>query len=156
MTPNFWNRPTRSSWLSPRAKGYVLFVGAMALSLLPMAHAEVAGRMEKPLAVVSNPPPVQMLVPGFTVCELPLELNNINNLVFAPDGRLFALCYDGNVFQLKDTDGDGLEDTASYFFKNERNEIPACIGMAWGPGGLYIPAKGRIIRLRDTGDGTAQ
>jgi len=44
-------------------------------------------------------------VPGFTVRELPLDLNNINNLVYAPDGRLFALAYDGNVFQLKDTTG---------------------------------------------------
>src|ERR1044071_7535814 len=102
-------------------------------------------------AAQSNPktniPPVQMLVPGFTVRELPLDLNNINNLVYAPDGRLFALGYDGNVFQLKDTDNDGLEDTASYFFKNEKNEIPASIGMCWGPGGLYIASRGRVIYL---------
>src|SRR5437667_12205875 len=112
------------------------------------------GLVESPLAIVSNPPPIQMLAPGFTVRELPLDLNNLNNLVYAPDGRLFALGYDGNVFQLKDTDGDGREDTASYFYKNDYNEIPATIGMAWGPGGLYIPVKGRVIRLRDRGDGT--
>src|SRR4051812_41260517 len=106
-------------------------------------------------AAKTNLPPIQMLAPGFTVRELPLDLNNVNNLVYAPDGRLFALGYDGNVFQLKDTDGDGLEDKADYFFKNERNEIPATIGMAWGPGGLYLPTKGRIIRLRDKGDGTS-
>jgi glucose/arabinose dehydrogenase len=112
--------------------------------------------VEKSYVTVSNPPPVQMLVPGFTVRELPLQLNNINNLVYGPDGRLFALCYDGNVLQLKDTDGDGLEDTASHFFNNEKNDIPAAIGIAWGPGGLYIPIKQRIIRLRDKGDGTAE
>src|SRR6266404_4996016 len=83
---------------------------------------------EKPYVTVSNPPPVQMLVPGFTVRQLPLQLNNINNLAYAPDGRLFALCYDGNVLQLKDTDGDGLEDTATEFFNNEHNEIPPTIG----------------------------
>src|SRR2546422_10529877 len=94
-----------------------------------------------PFVTVSNPPPVQMLVPGFVVRELPLELNNINNLVYAPDGRLFALCYDGNVLQLKDTDGDGLEDTATHFFKNDHNEILATIGMCWGPGGVYLPNK---------------
>src|SRR6476646_7539997 len=76
------------------------------------------------MCVESNPPPIQMLVPGFTVRELPLDLNNINNLVYSPDGRLFALGYDGDVFQLKDTDGDGLEDSAVPFFKNEHNEIP--------------------------------
>src|ERR1043166_4226832 len=112
--------------------------------------------VEKPFVAVSNPSPVQMLVPGFQVRQLPLQLNNINNLVYAPDGRLFALGYDGNVFQLKDTDGDGLEDRADFFFRNDRNEIPSTIGMAWGPGGLYLPIKGKVIRLRDKGDGTSQ
>src|SRR3954454_5283643 len=96
---------------------------------LASVFARGAGRIERPLAIISNPPPVQMLVPGFTVREVPLELNNINNLVFAPDGRLFALCYDGNVLQLKDTNGDGLEDTSTFFYKNDKNEIPPSIGM---------------------------
>jgi putative heme-binding domain-containing protein len=112
--------------------------------------------MEKPLVVVSNPPPVQMLVPGFTVRELPVPVNNVNNLVFAPDGRLFALCYDGNVLQLKDTNGDGLEDTATLFYQNDKSEILPSIGMGWGPGGLYIASQGRVIHLRDQGDGTSE
>ena len=37
---------------------------------------------------------VHMLVPGFTVREVPVNLPNINNLRFAPDGRLTALGYD--------------------------------------------------------------
>lgn len=100
-------------------------------------------------------PPVQVLVPGFSVRELPVKLRNLNNLVYAPDGRLFALGYDGNVHQLKDTDGDGLEDSSSLFFDNARNEIPPSIGMAWGPGGLYIASRGRVLHLRDKGDGTS-
>lgn len=74
-----------------------------------------AAPIEKSPIAVSNPPPVQLLVPGFTVRELPLALRNLNNLVYAPDGRLFALGYDGNVYQLKDTDGDGLEDASTLF-----------------------------------------
>ncbi|MBL9201301.1 MAG: c-type cytochrome [Opitutaceae bacterium] len=101
-------------------------------------------------------PPVQMLVPGFTVRELPVQLRNLNNLVYAPDGRLFALGYDGYVWQLKDTDGDGHEDAASAFWDNKGNEIPASIGMAWGPGGLYIASRGKILHLRDKGDGTSE
>jgi putative heme-binding domain-containing protein len=120
------------------------------------SSVHAAALVETPNVVVSNPPPVQMLVPGFTVRELPVALRNLNNLVYAPDGRLFALGYDGNVYQLKDTDGDGLEDTATDFYKNERNEIPPSIGMAWGPGGLYIASRGRIIHLRDKGDGTSE
>ncbi|MCI0745115.1 MAG: hypothetical protein L0Y58_06900, partial [Verrucomicrobia subdivision 3 bacterium] len=115
-----------------------------------------AAPVEVPLAAVPNPPPVQVLVPGFAVRELPLKLKNINNLVYAPDGRLFALGYNGNVWRLTDSDGDGLEDTATLFWDNARGEIPASIGMAWGPRGLYIPTKGRIIRLRDTGSALAE
>jgi len=112
------------------------------------------GPVPEILTVVSNLPHVQMLVLGFTARECPLSVNNINSLVCSPDGRIFALCYDGNVLQLKDTDGDGLEDTASYFFKNDHHEIPASIGMCWGPGGLYIASRGKILRLRDKGDGS--
>ena len=129
---------------------------AVLLGCVLVSEAQVATRIEKPLVVVSNPPPVQMLVPGFTVRELPLKLNNINNLVFAPDGRLFALCYDGNVLQLQDTDGDGLEETATHFYKNDKNEILPSIGMCWGPGGLFIASQRRVIHLRDNGDGTAE
>ncbi|HEX5219561.1 MAG TPA: heme-binding protein [Verrucomicrobiae bacterium] len=133
----------------------LLIVSGLLGGIAVSANAAV-GRIEKQLVIVSNPPPIQMLVPGFTVRELPLEVNNINNLVFAPDGRLFALCYDGNVLQLKDTNGDGLEDTATHFYKNDKNEILPSIGMCWGANGLYIPGQGRVIHLRDKGDGTAE
>jgi putative heme-binding domain-containing protein len=109
-----------------------------------------------PLAKASNPPLVQMLVPGFTVRELPVKLRNINNLVYAPDGRLFALGYDGYVYQLKDTDGDGLEDTATNFYDNAHGDIPPSIGMAWGANGLYIASRGKVIHLKDKGDGTSE
>src|SRR5882724_9271559 len=129
---------------------------ALALMYPSPICADSTGPVQKPFVAVSNPPPIQMLVPGFTVRELPLELNNVNNLVYAPDGRLFALGYDGDVFQLKDTDGDGLEDSATLFFNNEHNEIPPSIGMCWGPGGLYIASQKRVIRLRDKGDGAGE
>lgn len=141
-----------------------------ALSLLILDIA--ATPLERPLVVVSNPPPVQMLVPGFEVEELPVALTNINNLVYAPDGRLFALAYDGNVHQLHDTDGDGLEDRTSLFYDNADNQIPESIGMAWGPsrkvtrsdfgrsassmGGLYVSSRGRVLFLEDKGDGTSE
>ena len=128
---------------------------ALALGCAVAVGAQL-GRVEKPLIAATNSPPVQMLVPGFTVRELPLEVNNINNLVFAPDGRLFALCYDGNVLQLKDTDNDGLEDTATPYYRNDKNEILPSIGMCWGPGGLYIASQKRVIRLKDMGNGQCQ
>ena len=131
-----------------------LIICALQAAGLASSEGALATRAEELLAPITNPPPVQMLVPGFSVRQLPLELNNVNNLVYAPDGRLFALGYDGNIHQLKDTDGDGLEDTATDFYKNERNEILPSIGMAWGPAGLYIASQKRILRVRDIGDGT--
>ena len=50
---------------------------------------------------------LQMLVPGFTVRELPVKLTSLNNIEYAPDGRLFAGGYDGRFHVLRDTDGDG-------------------------------------------------
>src|SRR5690242_16651692 len=137
-------------------RAWLLVVAVLNFSGFAALSAETVELMPAPFVTVSNPPPVQMLAPGFVVRELPLALNNINCFAYAPDGRLFALAYDGNVFQLKDTDGDGLEDTATYFFKNEHNEIPASMGMAWGPGGLYIASQKRILRLRDKGDGAGE
>ena len=49
-----------------------------------------------------------MLIPGFTVRELPVKLTSLNNVEYAPDGRLFAGGYDGRFHLLRDTDGDGL------------------------------------------------
>lgn len=121
-----------------------------------------AAPIERPLEIVANPPPVQMLVPGFEVSELPLQLRNINNVVFAPDGRLFALGYDGNVYQLRDRDGDGLEESSTLFHDDRNDEIPESIGMTWGPGrggkgeGLYIASRRRVFFLLDKGDGTGE
>ena len=67
---------------------------------------------------------VHMLVPGFTVQELPVRLSNLNNLRFAPDGRLFALAYDGRIHVLRDTDGDGLEDSEQFFWDKTTLTVP--------------------------------
>ncbi len=66
-------------------------------------------------AAYAEEPIVHMLVPGFTVQELPVKLSNINNLRFAPDGRLTALGYDGRIHLLSDSNGDGLEDKSEIF-----------------------------------------
>src|SRR5688572_10302209 len=106
--------------------------------------------------------PVQMLVPGFTVRELPIKggLTNINNLEYTPDGRLFALGYDGRVHVLSDTDGDGVEDVAKTWWKPQKDDFRGPIGMALtregGVDGLYVASKGKVTLLQDTdSDGTA-
>src|SRR3989442_1499106 len=85
---------------------------------------------------------VHMLVPGFTVRELPVRLSNLNNLRFARDGRLFALAYDGRVHILRDTDGDGLEDRDDLYWDKTTISVP--VGMALAPEGVYVSSHGKV------------
>src|SRR5205085_12337567 len=94
-----------------------------------------------------SPPEVHMLVPGFRVEQLPLDLPNLNNLRFARDGRLFALAYDGHVYVLRDTDGDGVEDEAKLFWDKDTISVP--VGMALADEGVYVSSHGKVSLLRD-------
>ena len=107
-----------------------------------------------PGPLAAEEPVVRVLVPGFTVRSLPLRLTNVNNLAFAPDGRLYALGYDGRVHLLLDTDGDGLEDRAEPYWDRPTIRVP--VGLAWSPEGLYVSSNGKVSLLRDDdGDGKA-
>lgn len=91
---------------------------------------------------------VHMLVPGFTVVELPIQISNINNLRFAPDGSLTALAYDGKVHVLRDSNGDGVEDSDSLFWDKSTLSVP--VGMCWSTNGLYVSSHGKVSLLKDT------
>lgn len=103
---------------------------------------------------MSNPPPVQVLLPGFEVHELPLDLTNINNLRCRPDGTIVAVAYNGNIWLLRDKDGDGLEETAELFWEN-KGQLVAPIGAALTPPGyrlgfgVFVAAKGKVSLLLD-------
>jgi putative heme-binding domain-containing protein len=107
------------------------------------------------LRTVADPVPVQMLVPGFAVRELPLSLTNINNVRYRLDGKLLALAYDGNIYLLTDRDADGLEDHAELFWDNQ-GRIQAPIGIAltppgyWRGNGLFVASKGKCSLIVDT------
>jgi type 1 glutamine amidotransferase len=109
----------------------------------------------KPWIGTAETPPVQMFVPGFTVRQLPVDLTNINNVQYRADGKLVALAYNGNVYLLSDTDGDGLEDRAELFWEN-KGGLRAPIGMALTPpgypqgDGLFVASKGKCSLLVDT------
>ena len=106
---------------------------------------------EPPVAPVS-PPALRMLVPGFTVRELPVKLTSLNNVEYAPDGRLFAGGYDGRFHLLRDTDGDGLEDKVDTFSPESSANYP--LGMAVKDGEPYAVLTDEVVRWRDTnGDG---
>jgi putative heme-binding domain-containing protein len=108
----------------------------------------------KQLVPVAKPPAVQMFVPGFAVRPLPLTLKNINDLKYRSDGKLVALGYNGRIYLLSDTDGDGLEDHAEPFW--DSNSLRAPIGMALTPPGyargqgVFVAAKGKVSLIVDT------
>src|SRR5262249_5910021 len=128
-----------------------LFTKYGAAGPLPIPALAAGG---KPLVRVNDPPPVQVLVPGFTVRRLPVDLPNVNTVLYRPDGKLVALGYDGNVWLLSDTDGDGLEDRADLFWEN-KGRLRAPIGMALTPPGyehgegVLVASKGKVSLLVD-------
>jgi putative heme-binding domain-containing protein len=109
----------------------------------------------KPLVMVKDPPPVQMLVPGFWAREVLADLSNINNVRYRPDGKLVALGYDGNIHLLSDRDGDGVEETVEAFWEN-KGGLVAPIGMALTPPGypkgegVFVASKGKLSLIIDT------
>ena len=114
------------------------------------ARCAVASRWSS----VPNPPPVQMLVPGFSVRELPVDLTNINNVKYRADGKLVALSYAGDIDLLSDHDGDGLEEKVERFWEN-KGSLVAPIGMALTPvsypagEGVFVASKGKISLILD-------
>ena len=108
----------------------------------------------KPLVSVQNPPPLQMLVPGFRVRELPAQLTNINNVKYRADGKLVALSYAGDIDLLSDADGDGIEERVERFWES-KGRLVAPIGMALTPknyhlgDGVFVASKGKVSLIVD-------
>ncbi len=100
------------------------------------------------LEPVKDAPAVQMLVPGFRVDELKIETTNLNNIEYAPDGRLFAGGYDGRFHLLRDKDGDGIEETLDTFSGGTSDNYP--VGMAVKDGMPHYLLADEIVRFRDT------
>ena len=85
--------------------------------------------------------------------QLPVNLTNINNVHYRPDGKLVALAYNGNVYLLSDSDGDGLEDQVELFWEN-KGRLRAPIGMALTPpgyphgNGVFVAVQGQVLADR--------
>ena len=122
------------------------------LGLAVIGLAVATGTQAESVGAPAPSPTVQMLVPGFTVRELPVKLTSLNNIEYAPDGRLFAAGYDGRFHVLRDTDGDGMEDKVDTFSPETSANYP--LGMTVKDGDVYAVLTDEVIRWRDTnGDG---
>ncbi|HYH57192.1 MAG TPA: PQQ-dependent sugar dehydrogenase, partial [Anseongella sp.] len=100
------------------------------------------------LLEIDSVPAVQVLVPGFSVQELPLDLTNINVLRYGADGRLYGLAYDGRIYVLTDSTGDGLEDKAEYWWG--KNTLVTPVGMVVAEEGIYVTSHNKVSLLKDT------
>lgn len=135
-------------------KAFILSFSTAVSMVFTLATAAVAAEKKAGPAGGDKTPPVQMLVPGFAVRALPLELNAINAVRYRADGKVVALGYDGKVYLLSDTDGDGLEDKAQVFYEPPRQILS--LGMALTPPGyklgqgVFIARKGSLVLELDT------
>ena len=139
----------RKLLLQTRFTPAIAVLCATLTSLAQPASSFVAGSTPR------RPLTAQMLVPGFTIRELPVKLTSLNNIEYAPDGRLFAGGYDGRFHVLRDTDGDGLEDKVDTFSEKPNANYP--LGIAVKNGEPYFVLTSEIIRFRDRdGDGVPE
>jgi putative heme-binding domain-containing protein len=107
------------------------------------------------LEPVKNPPAIQTLLPGFSAEELPVDLTNINNVLYRSDGTLMALAYNGTIWKLRDTDGDALENSAELFW-DSHGSLSSPIGIDVTPpgyahgDGVFVVSKSRCVLIVDT------
>jgi putative heme-binding domain-containing protein len=130
------------------------------MAKLASLHGLLHGSKGHALEAVKDPPIVQMLVPGFSVSELPLKLVNLNNVRYRHDGKVVAMGYDGRVHLLSDTDSDGVEDKSELFW--DTNTLRAPVGIGLTPkddprgDGVFVASKGKVSLILDTNrDGKA-
>ena len=97
---------------------------------------------------IDSVPAVQVLVPGFSAQELPLDLTNINVLRYGSDGRLYGLAYDGHIYVLTDSTGDGIEDKAEYWW--DKGTLVTPVGMVVANEGIYVTSHNKVSLLKDT------
>jgi glucose/arabinose dehydrogenase len=124
-------------------------------------NALLHGAKGHALETVKDAPVVQMFVPGFVVEELPLKIGNLNNVRYRHDGKLVGQGYDGRIYLLTDTNGDGLEDKAEFFWDQRTMRGP--IGIALLPKddprgeGVIVASKGKVSLFLDKDrDGRAE
>lgn len=132
---------------------YPHLITFLALCGISASLATAAEKLEWP-AGGGQVPPVQMLVPGFSVQALPVEIAAINVVRYRADGKLVALGYDGKVWLLSDNNSDGIEDKAQVFYDPGRQVLS--LGMALTPPGyargqgVFIARKGALVLEVDT------
>lgn len=139
-----------------------VFLTALAVLFAVSEGEERNGVRPRKHRPADTPPALEMILPGFVVRSLPVDLPNLVNLQYRHDGALVALGYNGNIWLLRDTDGDGLEDETALFWEG-KGKVTAPIGMDLAPAGsphgdaVFFACKGKVMMVTDRdGDGLAE
>jgi putative heme-binding domain-containing protein len=141
-----------ASMLPLRFSLLLLFACPAAMAAEPFKPSVPDRQPEPPFPPVPPEAGVKMLVPGFTVRELPVRLTSLNNMEYAADGRLYAGGYDGRFHLLRDLDGDGLEERVDTFEGMAGPDYP--LGMAVRDGMPWAVLTDEVVRWTDeNGDG---
>lgn len=82
------------------------------------------------------------------------SLNSITALAFDADGHLLVSLRSGEIYQLQDTDDDGLADETQPIFDDADNDLSQVSGLFVDGAVLYVLHGDRLSQLQDTdGDG---
>ena len=97
---------------------------------------------------------------SYAVVKLPLEhgvrIWNPAKVLQGPDGVMYGANHTGEIYSLRDTDGDGLEDTAQLFCDVREDGLRAPAGLAFRGRDLYVGTAQEVRIYTDrNGDGRA-
>ncbi|MBX6350084.1 MAG: PQQ-dependent sugar dehydrogenase [Clostridia bacterium] len=151
----------RGSWAAALLFAAAVVIAGLLWAGRPERASEPAGPSASapPLAASegSEPPPAPEGPPGddprfFTRSLFADGLAQPTAMAFAPDGSLYVTELGGRVAVLKDQDGDGRAEVATF-----ATGLASPLGVAvLRDGDVVVSERGRITRLRDTdGDGRA-
>ncbi len=136
-----------------------LLIGGLELILLALAGVgavSVFRRVSRELAPEAPPTYLMQVPPGFGV-GVYAEIKQANFptvIAFGPDGNLYVLMLDGQLFVAEDRDQDIRAETVRRIFSNDQHTLSHAVGLAFHDGVLYVSDSGRISTLADSdGDG---
>jgi hypothetical protein len=118
-----------------------------AVSYLTEAHATPPSKA--PSQPVAEPAATLSVVPGYDAVRLPLPRSEMPaGLAWRDDGTLVMCSLKGTVWFVRDTDGDGLEDSLQLV----ADGLAAPYGIACQGEAIDVATKFGVVRLSDLGD----
>ncbi|MGB3800083.1 MAG: PQQ-dependent sugar dehydrogenase, partial [Lewinella sp.] len=117
----------------------------------PINHARVEGFVFQPERVDATDQRVaELQVPdGFSIAKFAEDMGKPRMLVVRDDGTVYVTRREGDIYMLKDTDGDGKADSQEKIFEMENIH-----GLALRGDELYMMAVNEIMKTTLQADGT--